>query len=199
MARPTGISKLLTNARVRWLLAMACMLMAGLHGAWVEAAQSKEYQVKAACLLNFVQFIEWPAASFPQPDAPIVVGVLGDDPFGDVLERTFQDESIQGRGLMVKRSRQIEDLKNCHLLFIARTERPRLADIMANLGDAKIVTVSEMDEFTQRGGIINFYIDGGKIRFEVNPDSAQRKGLKIGSQLLKRARIVGSDPRKGRE
>jgi hypothetical protein len=167
--------------------------------ALADAAGSKEYQIKAACLLNFIQFIEWPAAAFPQPETPIIIGVLGDDPFGDVLERTFQDESIQGRSLSVKRSRQLEELKKCHLLFIAKTERPRLAEILAHIDDANIVTVGDVDEFAQRGGIINFYIDGGKIRFEVNAEAAQRKGLKIGSQLLKRARIVGSDPRKGRE
>ena len=73
---------------------------------------SDEYQIKAACLLNFAQFIEWPAAAFPASETPITVGVLGDDPFGPILEQTFQDESVQGRKLVVKRSRQIDDLKN---------------------------------------------------------------------------------------
>ncbi len=164
-----------------------------------QSSAAKEYQIKAACLLNFVQFIEWPAAAFSKPETPIIIGVLGDDPFGNVLEQTFQDESVQGRQLVIKRSHQLEELKNCHMLFIAKSERPRLAEILANLNDASMVTVGEIDEFARAGGIINFYIDGGKIRFEVNADSAQRKGLKIGSQLLKRARIVGSDPRKGRE
>jgi len=165
---------------------------------WAQSS-AKEYQIKAACLLNFVQFIEWPAAAFPKPETPIIVGVLGDDPFGSVLEQTFQDESVQGRGLVIKRSRQLEELKNCHVLFVGKSERPHLGEILSNLGDVSVVTVGEIDEFARIGGIINFYIDGGKIRFEVNADAAQHKGLKIGSQLLKRARIVGSDPRKGRE
>jgi hypothetical protein len=167
--------------------------------AHAQASPSDEYQIKAACLLNFAQFIEWPAASFAAPDAPIVVGVLGDDPFGTALEDTFQDESIQGRKLVVKRSHRVEDLKTCHMLFISNSEKDRLTEILASLGDASIVTVSEMDQFTQRGGIINFYLDHNKVRFEINTDAAQRKGLKISSQLLKRAKIVSSDNGKGKE
>jgi len=186
-------------ASIRWLLILSTAWMATVPRDAMAQSAAKEYQIKAACLLNFVQFIEWPAAAFPKPEAPIVIGVLGDDPFGNVLEHTFQDESVQSRMLVVKRSRQLDELKGCHVLFVCKSERPHLSEILANLGEASVVTVSEMDEFARTGGIINFYIDGGKIRFEVNADSAQRKGLKIGSQLLKRARIVGSDPRKGRD
>lgn len=201
MARTTETSKSLAAAKsIRWLLILSlAWLSITPRKAMAQSSAPKEYQIKAACLLNFVQFIEWPAAAFPKPETPIIIGVLGDDPFGNVLEQTFQDESVQGHPLVLKRSRQLEELKSCHMLFVSRSERPRLAEILANLGDASVVTVGELDEFARTGGIINFYIDGGKIRFEVNADAAQRKGLKIGSQLLKRARIVGSDPRKGRE
>jgi hypothetical protein len=160
---------------------------------------SDEYQIKAACLLNFAQFIEWPAAAFPAPETPITVGVLGDDPFGSILEQTFQDESVQGRKLVVKRSRQIDDLKMCHLLFISNSEKDRLAEILASLKGASIVTVGETDQFAQRGGIINFYMNNNKVRFEINPDVAEQKGLKINSQLLKRAKIVSSDQEKGKQ
>jgi hypothetical protein len=181
------------------LLISISWLAVGPQVARAQASLSDEYQIKAACLLNFAQFIEWPAASFAAPDAPIVVGVLGDDPFGTALEDTFQDESIQGRKLVVKRSRHVEDLKACHMLFISKSEKDRLTDILQSLGGASIVTVGEMDEFTQRGGIINFYLDHNKVRFEINTDAAQRKGLKISSQLLKRAKIVSSDSGKGGE
>jgi len=191
---------LLATIPVRWLLILAAgWIMIGPPQSPAHAATSREYQIKAACLLNFAQFIEWPAAAFAKPDSPIIVGVLGDDPFGDALESTFRDESIHGRPLVVRRSRELDDLKSCHLLFISKSEKSRLTEILSGSGDTTAVTVGEIDEFAQRGGIINFYIDNAKIRFEVNPDAAQRKGLKIGSQLLKRARIVGSDPRKGRE
>jgi hypothetical protein len=185
---------------VRWLLILTVgWVMLGPQQSRAHAAASREYQIKAACLLNFAQFVEWPAAAFAKPDSPIIIGVLGDDPFGDALESTFHDESIHGRPLVVRRSRELDDLKSCHLLFISKSEKSRLSEILSGSIDTAAVTVGEIDEFAQRGGIINFYIDNAKIRFEVNPDAAQRKGLKIGSQLLKRARIVGSDPRKGRE
>ncbi len=195
MPKTTSSSHRVATFGIRWLLAGACLLIGGLRSA--SAQSSKEYQVKAACLLNFVQFIEWPAAAFPEASTPITIGVLGDDPFGEILERTFQDETIQGRVLVVKRSRQIDDLKRCHLLFISKSEKQRVGEILADLRATNVVSVGEMDEFAQRGGIINFYIDSGKIRFEVNTDAARPAGIKIGAQLLKRARIVGSDPRKG--
>jgi len=197
MPKTTSASHRVATFGVRGLLAGACLLIGGIRTASAQASSSKEYQVKAACLLNFVQFIEWPAAAFPESSTPITIGVLGEDSFGEILERTFQDESIQGRALVVKRSRQIDDLKRCHLLFISKSEKQRVGEILANLRATSVVTVGEMDEFAQRGGIINFYIDSSKIRFEVNPDAAQPSGIKIGAQLLKRARIVGSDPRKG--
>jgi hypothetical protein len=201
MTRTTQKIRAVTAAAsIRWLLILfAVWLATGPRQVHAQAAASKEYQIKAACLLNFVQFIEWPAASFQDPASPIIIGVLGDDPFGQILDQTFQDESVKGRALVVKRSRQLEELKNCHVLFVCKTEKPRVAEILTSVTDVSVVTVGELDEFARTGGIINFYIDGGKIRFEVNADGAQRKGLKIGSQLLKRARIVGSDPRKGRE
>jgi hypothetical protein len=175
--------------------ASACFLLllaaAPTRQASAQPAASKEYQVKAAFLLNFAQFIQWPATAFTGPNSPIFVGVLGDDPFGLVLEQTFQDELIQGRKLVVKRSRRPDDLKGCHLLFISNSERDQLAEILASLNNAPIVTVGDIEPFAARGGIIGFYLDGNRIRFEINSNAAQRNGLRISSQLLKRAKIVG--------
>jgi hypothetical protein len=151
---------------------------------------SKEYQIKAAFLLNFIQFIEWPAAAFPNSETPITVGVLGDDPFGDALEQTFREETVRGRKLIIKRSRQVEELKACHLLFISKSEKDHFVDILTKTQDASIVTVAEMEDFARRGGIINFYMSEKKVRFEINVAAAERKDLKVSSQLLKRAKIV---------
>lgn len=187
----------LTALGMRLMLILVGPLCLASTDAHAQAAASKEYQIKAACLLNFIQFIEWPPAAFAEPASPLIVGVLGEDPFGDALEQTFQDEPMQGRPVVVKRSRQFDDLKNCHLLFIGRSEKEHLAEILKVTSAFSTLTVSETDGFAQSGGIINFYIDGGKIRFEINPDAAQRSGLKVGSQLLKRARIIPSEPKKG--
>jgi hypothetical protein len=183
-----------TSLTKRTLLAlMLAWFLTNASIARADTTASKEYQVKAAFLLNFAQFIQWPAENFAAPETPIAVGVLGDDPFGSALEQTFHGESINGRQLVVKRSRKIEDLKTCHMIFISSGEKDRIADAIKSLGDASVLTVGETDQFVQRGGIINLYMDNGKVRFEVNAGEAQRKGLKIHSQLLKRAKIVGLD------
>ncbi len=157
---------------------------------WAEAP-SKEYQVKAACLFNFVQFIEWPADSFADGDSPIIIGVLGDDPFGKALDQMIDGESIQGRKLVIRRSNSIVEMKGCHLLFISKSEKGRTAEILNETRDLSVATVGEVDEFAQRGGVLNFYLDGKKVRFEINPDSAKNKSLKLSAHLLKLGRIVG--------
>ena len=85
------------------------------------------------------------------------------------------------------------DLKGCHLVFISKSEKAHLTDIFDSLGSASVVTVSETENFARRGGIINFYLDGNKVRFEINADAAQRKGIKISSQLLKLGKVVGAE------
>jgi hypothetical protein len=151
---------------------------------------SKEYQIKAAFLFNFAQFVEWPTVAFADASAPISIGVLGDDPFGAVLDQTIEGETINHRKLIIQRSQRVADLKGCHLVFISKSEKSRLADIFDRLGSASVLTVSETENFARRGGIINFYLDGNKVRFEINADAAQRKGIKISSQLLKLGKVV---------
>jgi len=157
------------------------------------AQTSKEYQIKAAFLFNFAQFVEWPPAAFADANAPISIGVLGDDPFGPILDQTVQGETINHRKLIIQRSQRAADLKNCHLVFISKSERSRLADIFNSLESASVLTVSETENFARRGGIINFYLDGNKVRFEINADAAQRKGIKISSQLLKLGKVLGAE------
>jgi len=190
MTRTTGIFQ---RFGIGVLILLAASGMVAPQEAHAQNSPSKEYQVKAAFLLNFLQFIEWPAAAFGNAETPITIGVLGDDPFGAILEKTFQDEIVQGRKLMVKRSKQVEDMKACHVVFVCKSESDHVADILTSLNDTNIVTIGEIDGFAGRGGIINFYFDDKKLRFEINPTAAQRKGLKISSQLLKRAKIVASD------
>jgi len=174
-----------------WILVAPSI--AGAQPATTQPAPSEEYQIKAAYILNFVQYIDWPQATFSAADTPFTIGVLGDDPFGPALEQTFQDETIAGRKLVVKRSTKIEDLQSCHLLFISKSEKDHIPEILASLKDKSIVTVSELDQFAQRGGIVNFYLNNNKIRFEINANAAEKISLKIHSQLLKRAKIVNSD------
>ncbi len=149
-----------------------------------------EYQVKAAFLFNFAKFVEWPDKAFANAKSPIYIGVLGDDPFGGTLDQIVEGETVQERKLIIKRSRQVEDLKGCHLLFISKSEKARIAQILTAVDDASVVTVSEVEGFARRGGVINFFIADDKVRFEVNADTARHKGLKISSQLL---RVAGKE------
>jgi hypothetical protein len=166
---------------------------AGLPETPARGSVSKEYQVKAACLFNFAQFVEWPAAAFPKAETPICIGVLGEDPFGPVLEQIIHDETINNRKLVIRRSTREAELTSCHLLFVSKSEQGRVDQILATLNQASILTVGEMEQFAFRGGIINFFLEGSKVRFEINPAMAKRNGLKISSQLLKLGRVIGAD------
>ncbi len=159
--------------------------------ALAQSSAPTEYQVKATWLLNFLQFTEWPAAAFTNANTPIRIGVLGDDPFGAVLDQTVQGETINNRKLVVLRSRRVEDLKDCQLLFISKSEKPRLPEILRGLESTSVLTVSETESFARIGGIINFYLEGKKVRFEINAAAARRKGIKISSQVLDLAKPVG--------
>ncbi len=174
---------------LRGALALVALVLS-LPGASAETAPSKEYLVKAAFIFNFTQFVEWPQEAFPDADAPIRIGILGDDPFGEAMEDTVRGETVRHRRLEVERARHVEDLKDCHLLFIARSEKSHAAEILASLGNAPVLTVSDFEDFAERGGVIGFYRDGQRIRFRINPDAAVQRGLKVNSQLLSLGKIV---------
>jgi hypothetical protein len=169
---------------------LLCVLSYASLGLNQAEAQSKEYQLKAAFLFNFAQFVQWPADSFTDPNAPFRIGILGDDPFGAALETIIQGETIENRKLIVRRSQHLEDLEDCQLIFICKSEEDHMAEILSGIDSKPILTVSEIDRFAQDGGTINFYLQGDKVRFEINPRSALRRGLKLSSQLLSLGRIV---------
>jgi hypothetical protein len=154
------------------------------------AQESREYQLKAAFLFNFAEFVKWPSDSFTNPDAPFCIGILGDDPFGSALEETIQGETINNHRLTVVRSQQIEDLKDCQMIFVCRSEEGHVGEVLSQLDSKPILTVSDAENFAQNGGDIDFYLSDGKVRFEINPQSAQRCRLKISSQLLSLGKIV---------
>jgi hypothetical protein len=177
-------------ARIGWF--RWCLLGLGLvvFGSWPELAESREYEVKAAFLVNFMQFVTWPTNAFTNEDAPFCVGVLGDDPFGPALDQTVQGETVNHHKIVVQRWQRIEDCKDCQMVFVSRSEEKNLPDILAKLDSGPILTVSETRGFARRGGIINFYLEGKKVRFEINPAVAQRDKLKISAQLLSLGKIV---------
>ncbi len=149
-----------------------------------------EYQVKAVWLLNFARFVEWPATAFPNARSPVVVGVLGKDPFGRELEQALDGKTVQGRCFQIKRVSTDPEMRGCHILFVASSERRRSRDLPEKLKGACVLTVGESDEFLDQGGIINFLLKDKTVRFEINLKAAQSAELKLDANLLKVAVAV---------
>jgi len=165
---------------------IACLSLALLLPADASAQESQpsEYQVKAAFLFNFAKFVEWPSESFPNVTSPMVIGILGDNPFGSDLEQTIQNKTINNRPLVVKLLHSLIEATNCHILFISNSENKRLPEIIQTLRGTAVLTVGETGQFIETGGIINFVQEASKIRFQINDDAAKTARLKISSKLL---------------
>ena len=157
---------------------------------------SREYLVKAAFIYRIAKFVEWPAESFVDTHAPFTIGILGEEPL-DVALRSIKDKDVRGRRVVIKRSARIEDLQGCHILFISASKRKYLAQIFNNLKVLHVLTVGEVKNFAEVGGIINFVTVGNKIQMEINVDAARKAGLEISSMLLGVSRIVRDDSREG--
>jgi hypothetical protein len=148
---------------------------------------SDELKVKAAFLLNFAAFVDWPAEAFASETAPFVVGVYGADPFGPVLDEIFAGEAVRGRGFVVRRIRRGDDVRGCHILFVCDSERNNLRGTLARLRGSPTLTVANVNGFAQLGGMIEFTSDRGRVRFLINNTAARAAGLTIGSKLLRLA------------
>ena len=146
--------------------------------------QPTEYQIKAAFLFRFAMFVEWPERAFASRTSPFVIAVLGENPFHDDLSKTVQNKKIDDHPLLVKEVRLPMEATNCHLLFISASEKKRLPEILDSLKGTSVLTVSEMERFTETGGMINFVLKGANIRFQINKDAATAAGLKISSKLM---------------
>jgi hypothetical protein len=161
-----------------------------------DVAVTREYQVKAIFLYNFVQFVTWPAAAFADAHTPITIGILGDDPFGPFLEAAVRGEVVDGRLLAIKRFKRLEEAIDCHMLFVSKSETGRLSQILAAVQGRSILTVGETAVFARQGGMINFITVDNKVRYEINVDAAKRTHLDISSKLLRLANIVDSEMHK---
>lgn len=149
-----------------------------------------EYQVKAAFLYYFAEFIEWPGQGSGNKNGAFVIGILGQDPFGSDIEQTLRGKTVKGRELLIRRFMDHNNLKDCDILFISASEKERLTEIFDSLDHAKVLTVGDTDGFASLGGIINFVIENNRVHFEVNLKAASRAGLKISSKLLNVATVL---------
>jgi hypothetical protein len=154
-----------------------------------------EYEVKAAYLYHFARYVDWPSSAFPSDGAPFVIAVLGDDPFGPLLDQALEGRRIADRTTRVVRTRSVEEAARAQLVFISASETGDLPQIMRKLGRRQVLTVGDLEEMARRGAVIAFRRDRNKIRFDINPRRAEGNGLKVSSQLLRVARIVNGQGR----
>ncbi|HUI80109.1 MAG TPA: YfiR family protein [Bryobacteraceae bacterium] len=172
------------------LLALCISAYVGLLGSPASAAEGNlEYQVKAAFLLNFTKFIEWPPNAFANSSSPFAICILGNDPFGRALDDVVAGEAVGDRRLIVRRIDEAPAPQACQVVFIAANVKD-LAKIMGGLAPG-VLTVGEGDSFVREGGIIGFVIDNRRVRFDISPPAAERATLKLSSKLLSVARSVG--------
>jgi hypothetical protein len=155
------------------------------------AAAPSEYEVKAVFLFNFSQFVSWPPAAFDRSDAPMVIAVLGTDPFGRELDAIVKGERVGAHPLEVRRYRHVSEIKDCHILFIDRSEAAELGEIVQTLRGRSILTVSDIDDATRAGVMIGLVTQSDRIRLRINVAAARAGGLTISSKLLRPAQIVG--------
>jgi YfiR/HmsC-like len=143
-----------------------------------------EYQIKAAFLYNFAKFVKWPSQAFASPTSPIVIGVLGKNVFGDDLEDTIRNKTINNHPFEFKEFRSVQAATNCQILFISPSEKNQLPNILKGLLGTSVLTVGETDHFTEAGGMINFVIENDEVHFQINDKAAKKAGLEISSKLL---------------
>jgi hypothetical protein len=174
------------SRRGRWSHFVALTIAWALIGAPSHAQHTgpTEYEVKAAYLYNFGKFVDWPANVTTARDS-FTICVLGDDPFGATFDTTIAGESINGKKVVVNRIARPKDAVSCRILFVSSSEGSRLPEILATLEKTSVLTVSDMPQFTRRGGMIQFLVEANRVRFEVNLTAAEHAGLTLSSQLLK--------------
>lgn len=176
---------------VRGFLVLAGALFLG----WGAAAHgqiqvSREYQLKAVFLFNFAQFTDWPTNAFPATNSPIIIGVLGVDPFGAFLDETVKGEVLKGRRIAVERYRRIEEAGSCQILYIARSEARQLKSIVTALSGKPVLTVSDIEDAAESGAMVELVTESNRIRLKINLDAVKAAALTISSKLLRVAQVV---------
>jgi len=189
----TTLGRLATASRVARLLAAVLAVLVLPCVETIVAAETpalSEYQVKALFLVNFAKYVDWPPKAFSSDDAPIVIGFVGQDRFGDNFKQVIEGKTINGRTVVVKHVDSEQEYRSCHILFVSASEKDRLANILDAVKDSAVLTVGETDEFLAQQGMINLKKKDNKVRLEINLIAAQRAQLKLSSKLLSVADAV---------
>ena len=196
--KAVDISSMRLSALVRW--------NRGSHWKWLairvvvcclavvtQAQSATEYQVKAAFLFNFAKFVEWPADAFSGTDAPLQICLLGQDAFGHEFEEVIGDKSVNGHRIEVIHPSGVPQARGCQIIFVASSEKKQVVEILRGLRGANVLTVGDTAGFAEMGGIINFVLDDGRVRFEINTRAAVRAHLKLSARLLTVAKLIVTD------
>ena len=170
------------------------LLLASAGLAFAQETAPLEYELKAAFLDNFVKFVEWPPEAFAVARSPLTICVYGTDPFGTSLDGVVRGESLGERSLLIQRPEKLDELRDCHVLFVSRSERQRMPEVLARVEGTPVLTVGDTDGFLRAGGMINFVLEDNKVRFLINQAAAERSGLRISSKLLRLAKGTTPSP-----
>lgn len=179
LRKRSSVPPLCRAAAALWLVpAVMCLLLSS-----VATAQSPlEYEVKAAFLLNFTKFVEWPRGAFPNARSPISICILGHDPFGRTLDDIVHGEAVNGRSVAIRRIAEVPPNPPCQVIYVDM-ETKDLPRVLAGIGPG-VLTVGEGGQFAGDGGIVGFLLQSGRVRFVINQAAAESAGLKLSSRLL---------------
>jgi hypothetical protein len=149
-----------------------------------------EYQVKAVFLFNFTRFVDWPVVADTSTNSPFVISIVGEDPFGSILDEAIRGESVRNRRIVIRRLHSNEPIAPCDCLFIARSEKDRLKEVLDQVKSRPTLTVADTAQAVEQGVMINLSLVQGSVKMEINPSTSDAAGLKISAKLLNLARIV---------
>ena len=179
-------------ARMRAARALPLLCLLVLHAiSWTARADvTKEYELKAAFIFNFVRFVDWPDQKFADANSPIIAGLFGGSPLGAELETVVRGRKINGRPIVIKAVQTIEAARLVDVLFISAAEDSQASQLIAACKSAGVLTVGESDTFEKGGGMITFLLKDDKLRFDINMATAESSGLDISAQLQKLANTI---------
>ena len=175
------------------LLTLAILLCALLPQPTIYARAPQinaEYKLKAAFLYNFTRFVEWPENAFSSTTSPVIIGIIGEDPFGAFIDELVSNEKIGNRSIIIRRFKGVTDIANCHILYICYQQTEKIAAVLSTASNKGILTIADAPPFTRMGGMVQFYTDKNKIRMQINNGAAKRAGLNISTKLLSVAKVV---------
>jgi hypothetical protein len=184
-------------ALLMFIIAAGASMLLGAAGLTAQQTGPSEFQVKAAYIYNFGKFVKWPDVAPANQSGSFTICVLDGDPFGATLESTLAGETVGDKPVTVRRIGKVEDASFCHILFIGSAQGKDLKGILSALDEDAVLTVSDMPDFSKRGGMIQFVLEGDRLRFEINLEGAEKSHLIFPSELLKVAVAVKQPARPG--